>query len=300
MKRSLLVIKDLKSRLKALQTEPIAIVGMSCRFPGGQDPEAFWQLLRDKGDAVREVPSERWDPTAAAALDPANPAAGAARWGGFVDGIDRFDATFFGISPREAERMDPQQRMLLEVAWEALEDAGQSPHALAGTSVGIFVGVYNGDYAALQINDLAGADAYACTGNSNSLAAGRLAYALDVTGPALVVDTVCSSSLVALHLACTSLRGRECQLAIVGGTNAIISPLTSLLISKLYALAPDGRCKAFDARANGFVRGEGCGVVVLKRLSDAERDGDPIWAVVRGSAVNQDGRSNGLTAPNAL
>ena len=303
IKRALVAIQTLKGQLRALEqagNEPIAVVGVSCRFPGAPDTDAFWQLLREGRDAIREAPKERWEPELLARLDPANPVAASARWGGFIDGIDRFDAAFFNISPREASAMDPQQRLLLEVTWEALENAGQRPYELAGKPVGVFVGIYNGDYAALQFSDVASADAYACTGNSNSLAAGRIAYWLDLQGPAMVVDTVCSSSLVALHLACASLRRGESTLAIAAGTNAIISPLTSLVISKLYALAPDGRCKSFDAQANGFVRGEGCGVVILKRLSDAQRDGDPIWGVIRGSAVNQDGRSNGLTAPNAL
>jgi acyl transferase domain-containing protein len=302
-KRALIAIRELQARLDTLEnerSEAIAIIGMGCRFPGGADnPESLWRLLRDGVDAVTEVPRDRWDVDAYYDPDPSSPGKMVTRWGGFLANIDRFDPAFFGISPREAASLDPQQRLLLEVAWEALEDAGVAPGRLAGTRTGVFVGLYNNDYAQLQLSS-AEADAHVALGSSLGIAPGRLSYLLDLSGPSLVIDTLCSSSLVALHLACGSLRAQECNLAIVGGVNLILSPLSTILTSRLLALAPDGRCKTFDALANGFVRGEGCGAVVLKRLSNALADGDPIWAVVRGSAVNQDGRSTGLTAPNAL
>ncbi|MCC7360976.1 MAG: polyketide synthase, partial [Anaerolineales bacterium] len=283
--------------LERARAEPIAIVGLGCRFPGGVDgPESYWHLLRAGVDAVTEVPPDRWDINAFYDPDPARPGKTYSRWGSFLNHVDQFDPYFFGISPREAALMDPQQRLLLEVAWQALENAGLPPDQLAGSQTGVFVGIYNNDYAQLQSED----DAYAAIGSSLGVASGRLSYTFDFHGPSLLVDTLCSSSLVAVHLACQSLRRQECPLALAGGVNLILSPLGTILSSRLTALAPDGRCKTFDARANGYVRGEGCGVVVLKRLSDAARDGDPIWAVIRGSAVNQDGRSTGLTAPNLL
>ncbi len=279
--------------------EPIAIIGMGCRFPGGaESPEAFWRILEEGVDVIKEVPPDRWDVDAAA--DPTGDDAErmSRRWGGFLDRVDGFDPHFFGISPREAASMDPQQRLLLEVAWEALEAAGQRQEQLAGSRTGVFVGVYNEDYAWLHADTKQ--DVYSVLGSARSVTAGRLSYLLDLQGPSMAVDTACSSSLVAVHLACQSLRERESHLAIAAGVNLILSPRSSLLTSKLLALSPDGRCRTFDARANGFVRGEGCGVVVLKRLSDALADGDSVLAVVRGSAVNQDGRSTGLTAPNVL
>ncbi|HEY3062327.1 MAG TPA: SDR family NAD(P)-dependent oxidoreductase, partial [Chloroflexota bacterium] len=278
----------------------IAIVGIGCRFPGGADsPDTFWDLLRDGTDAVIDVPSDRWDVDAY--YDP-DPEAGRiyTRRGAFIDHVDQFDAAFFGISPREAVMMDPQQRLLLEVTSEALEDAGQSPEALVGSQTGVFVGISTSDYADLfrGDGDLTRVDAYTGTGSLASVAAGRLSYALGLQGPSMSLDTACSSSLVALHLACQSLRQGESDLALAAGVNVILAPEGTLYFCKLRALAPDGRCKAFDAAADGYVRGEGCGVIVLKRLPDALRDGDRILALVRGSAVNQDGRSNGLTAPN--
>jgi acyl transferase domain-containing protein/acyl carrier protein len=283
--------------------EPIAVVGMGCRFPGGaDDPEAFWRLLCDGFDAVGEVPPDRWD--ADAWYDPDPEAAGrtCSRWGAFLGPVDRFDAAFFGISPREAQAMDPQQRLLLEVAWEALEDAGLAPDRLAGQPAGVYVGASVSDYLRLldAAADAAQVDGYTATGNSLSVMAGRLSYFLGLQGPSLVVDTACSSSLVAVHLACQSLRLGECRLAMAGGVNVMLSPLVAVSYSRARMLSPEGRCKTFDAAADGFVRGEGCGLVVLKRLSDALADGDRVLALIRGSAVNQDGHSNGLTAPNAL
>ena len=282
------------------KNEPIAIIGIGCRFPGANNPAAFWQLLRDGVDAIGEVPADRFDQRAFYDPDPSVPGKMNTRWGGFLEHVDQFDANFFGISPREAARMDPQQRLLLEVAWEALQDAGQVPERLAGTRAGVFIGVATNDYGRLQWNDLERVDAYAGTGNALSIAANRISYLFDFRGPSLAIDTACSSSLVAVHLACNSLRSGESTLALAGGVNLILSPAIAINFTKAGAMAPDGRCKTFDARANGYVRSEGTGVVVLKPLSKALADGDPIYAVIRGSAVNQDGRSNGLMAPNPL
>ncbi|MCG8346827.1 MAG: amino acid adenylation domain-containing protein [Chloroflexales bacterium] len=281
-------------------TEPIAVIGIGCRFPGADGPQAFWRLLHDGVDAISEVPPDRWDIEGVYDPDPATPGKMSTRWGGFLERADMFDARFFGISPREATRMDPQQRILLEVAWEALEDAGHAPERLAGSSTGVFVGVSSNDYALLQYGDPATVDAYAGTGNAASIAANRLSYTLDLRGPSMAVDTACSSSLVAIHLACQSLRSGELSLALAGGVNLLLAPELTMTFSQARMMAADGRCKTFDASADGYVRGEGCGVVVLKRLSDAQRDGDPILALICGSAVNQDGHSNGLTAPNGL
>jgi len=282
--------------------EPIAIVGMGCRFPGAESPEAFWQLLEERGDAIREVPADRWD--GQGLYDPNPDASGkiATRWGGFLDRVDEFDAYFFGISPREATRMDPQQRLLLEVAWEAFEDAGQTVERLGGSQTGVFVGLHShsSDYFWLQFDDLACMDAFTGPGTAHNIASGRLSYFFDLQGPNLVVDTACSSSLVAVHLACQSLRAGECSMALAAGANLMLTPLWTLPLSRMRMLAADGRCKTFDAKADGMVRSEGCGAVVLKRLSAAVADGDRILAVIRGSAVNQDGRTNGITAPNGL
>ena len=280
--------------------EPIAIIGIGCRFPGANDPAAFWQLLRDGVDAIREVPVDRFDPHEFYDPDPAAPGKMNTRWGGFLEQVDQFDPNFFGISPREALGMDPQQRLLLEVTWEALQDAGQVPERLAGTQAGVFIGIATNDYGRLQWNDLERIDAYAGTGNALSIAANRLSYLFDFRGPSLAIDTACSSSLVAVHMACSSLRNGESTLALAGGVNLILSPAIAINFTKAGAMAPDGRCKSFDARADGYVRSEGAGIVVLKPLSKALADGDPIYAVIRGSAVNQDGRSNGLMAPNPL
>jgi phthiocerol/phenolphthiocerol synthesis type-I polyketide synthase C len=270
--------------------EPIAIIGIGCRFPGADGPAAFWRLLSDGVDAVTEVPPDRWDVDAAETTT--------TRWGGFLDQVDQFDAQFFGISPREAARMDPQQRLLLEVAWEAMEGAGQVPERLAGSHTGVFIGISTNDYANLQLGQPDRIDAYTGTGNALSIAANRLSYFYDFRGPSMAIDTACSSSLVAVHLACRSLREGECTLAVAGGANVILSPALGINFSKAGVMAPDGHCKAFDARADGYVRGEGAGIVVLKPLSRALADLDPIYAVIRGSATNQDGRTNGLMAPS--
>ena len=285
---------------ESIQQEPIAIIGLGCRFPGGaQSPRTYWELLRGGVDAVSEVPADRWNVDALYSPT-VTPGKTSTRWGGFLSAVDQFDADFFDISPREAASMDPQQRLLLEVSWDALEHAGKAPDALAGSQTGVFVGISGQDYARLQFGLPSGTNAFAGTGNALSIAANRLSYALDLRGPSMAVDTACSSSLVALHAACQSLKQGECDLALAGGVNLILSPDHTITFSQAGMMAADGRCKTFDASADGYVRGEGCGVVVLKRLSEAQRDGDRILAVVRGSAVNQDGRSNGLTAPNGL
>ncbi|MGX7674325.1 beta-ketoacyl synthase N-terminal-like domain-containing protein [Plantactinospora sp. DSM 117369] len=281
---------------RAAGAEPLAIVGMACRLPGGAvDPDSFWRLLRDGRDATREVPGDRWEPQAPYG------SAGSPGWrGGFLEGpVDGFDAAAFGISPREARSMDPQQRLLLEVAWEALEDAGVTARTLDSSATAVYVGINTLDYLhLLAAHPAAADDPYLATGNTFSVAAGRLSHLLGTHGPSLAVDTACSSSLVAVHLAARSLRSGEADLAIVAGVNLMLSPLTTASLARMGALAPDGRCKTFSARADGYGRGEGCGVVVLKRLADAQSAGDRIWALVRGSAVNQDGRSAGLTVPN--
>jgi acyl transferase domain-containing protein/acyl carrier protein len=301
-KRLALLVMEMQARLDALEREQdnaIAVIGMACRFPGSDSPEAFWHMLHNGVDAIRETPASRWDVDAYYDPDPNAPGKIATRWGGFLDNIDQFEPQFFGISPREAVSMDPQQRLLLEVAWEALERAGYAPDQLHGTLSGTFVGICNHDYSMLLMEgDGSNFDMYLSTGNAASVASGRLSYVLGLQGPSVSVDTACSSSLVAVHLAIQSLRDKQCRVALAGGVNAIISPKTSMTLSRAKMLAPDGRCKAFDARADGFVRSEGCGLVVLKRLTDALSDGDNVLAVIRGSAINQDGRSNGLTAPN--
>jgi acyl transferase domain-containing protein len=285
-------------RREGFAPAPVAIIGLGCRFPSAGDPVAFWRLLREGVDAVGEVPASRWDADELFDPNPAAPGRMNTRWGGFIEGVDLFDPCFFGISPREAAQIDPQQRLLLEVAWEALEDAGQLAARIAGRRIGVFVGIANDDYARLQLDRPGLRDAYAGTGSAFSVAANRLSYFFDLRGPSLAVDTACSSSLVALHLACHSLWQGESEMALACGVNLILSPALSVNFSKAGFMAPDGRCKAFDARADGYVRGEGAGVVILKHLSDAVADGDSIYAVVRGSAVNQDGRTNGLTAPS--
>ncbi len=302
-RRLALLAVELNEKLEAAaaaRREPIAIVGMACRFPGGaDDPDRFWELLRDGRDAIRGVPPSRWDAEALYDPDPDAPARISTRSGGFLDRVDSFDAAFFGIAAREAQTMDPQQRLLLEVAWEALEHAGLSPERLAGSATGVFVGLCNGDHFQRALERGAEAiDVYLATGNAHSVAAGRISYCLGLQGPAITVDTACSSSLVALHLACGSLRNGESRIALSGGVNVICTPHSTIALSRGHMLAPDGRCKTFDAAADGFSRGEGCGVIVLKRLSDALADGDRVLAVVRGIAVNQDGRSSGLTVPN--
>jgi phthiocerol/phenolphthiocerol synthesis type-I polyketide synthase B len=279
--------------------EPIAIIGLGCRFPGGiVDPETFWQFLCDGRSAVGEVPPERWAPFDDGSPEVAATLARTTRSGSFLADIDAFDADFFEISSREAAKMDPQQRLLLEVAWEALENAGIPPGSLRRSQTGVFAGACYTDYGYLAALDLPSVDAWSNPGGALSIIANRLSYFLDLRGPSVTVDTACSSSIVALHLACQSLRVGDSDVALAAGVNLLLSPGIFRAFDQTGALSPTGACHAFDADADGFVRGEGCGVVVLKRLSDAVRDGDRLLAVVRGSAVNQDGRSNGLLAPN--
>jgi acyl transferase domain-containing protein/SAM-dependent methyltransferase len=302
-KRLALLASEMQERIESLERasrEPIAIIGMGCRTPGAPSgTEGFWQLLHGGVDAIAGAPSDRWDAAENFYRD-SNAAGNAAMsWGGFLSNPYYFDAGFFGIAPREAVSMDPQQRLLLEVTWESLEDAGINADRLAGSRTGVFVGICNSDYAQLLVSrPTSEFDAYLATGSSHSVAAGRLSYVLGLQGPCIAVDTSCSSSLVAVHMACQSLRSQESSLALAAGVNLILTPQVTIALSKANMMAPDGRCKTFDDAADGFVRGEGCGVLVLKRLSDAQRDGDRILAVIRGTASNQDGRSGGLTAPN--
>jgi acyl transferase domain-containing protein len=303
MKRAFLTMERMQRRIEDYEharSEPVAIVGMASRFPGGVvDTETYWDLLRSGRDAVGEVPADRWDADAFYDSEPHQPGKIISRWGGFLNHIDRFDHEFFGISRREAVSMDPQQRLILEVTWEALEDAGQAPQSLAGSQTGVFMGICSSDYSSQVFRYPAEIVAHASTGNSHGIAAGRVSYLLDLRGPSIAIDTACSSALVAVHQACQSLRLGDTDMSICGGVNVVLSPHLSISFSQFpEMLAADGRCKTFDASADGFVRSEGCGVVVLKRLTDALRDGDRVYAVIRGSAINQDGRSSGLTAPN--
>ncbi len=303
LQQALAAVDQMRARLATEQrarNEPIAIIGMACRYPGGvEDPEALWRLLDGAVDAVADTPADRWDRDAYFDPTPGTPGKMITRKGGFLAQVDRFEPEFFGIAPREAATLDPQQRLLLETAWEALERAGQAPDGLVGSETGVFVGITTSDYARIVGLDRADqSDVYAATGNALNAAAGRIAFVLGLQGPCVAVDTACSSSLVAIHLACQSLRAGESRLALAGGVNVVLRPEAAILFSRWGMLAPDGRCKTFDAAADGFVRSEGCGMLALKRLSDALADGNPVLAVIRGSASNQDGHSSGLTVPN--
>lgn len=295
LERALAALEKMELKLAAVeraQYEPLAIVGMACRLPGGvTNPSDLWQMLHAGTDAVTEVPAHRWNQTAGTQHP-------AARWAGLLNDVDQFDGPFFGLARNEVVDMDPQHRLLLEVAWEALEDAGIPPDRLIGTKTGTFVGIASHDYSNLIASSVSPARPYVSTGNAGSFAAGRIAYLLGLQGPCLSIDTACSSSLVALHLACQSLRRGECDMALVGGVNLLLAPEISGLLASLQILSPDGRCRTFDARANGYVRAEGAGMLVLERYSDAQRRSDRICALVRGSAVNQNGRTTSLTAPS--
>jgi acyl transferase domain-containing protein/SAM-dependent methyltransferase len=306
VKRALQEIRELRGRLAEAEaaaaqlSAPIAIIGMGVRFPGGVvDQDSFWELLAEGKDAITDIPSDRWDWRQYFDANPEAHGAMYAARGGFLDGIDLFDADFFGIAPREAVMLDPQQRLLHEVAWHALEDAAIRPDRLRNSNTGIFFGLSNFDYYRAVLQDDLGIDAYAGSGNSPSMAAGRLAYTLGVHGPALTIDTSCSSSLAAVHLASQSLHAGECDLALAGGVNVILAPQMHIGFSRARMLSPDGHCKTFDQAADGYVRSEGCAVVALKRLPDAVQNGDRILAVIRATATNHDGRSGGLTAPSS-
>ena len=302
LQRAVFALKEKSAQLESLeraQVEPIAIVGVGCRFPGGaSNPQAYWRMLSAGVDAITDVPQERWDTDAYYDPDPLASAQSNSRCGGFIEHVDQFDNEFFGISEREARGIDPQQRLLLELAWEALEDAGMPASTLRGSNTGVFVGISGSDYWQLVSRDLSMSDAYVGTGTALSIAANRLSFAFDLRGPSIAIDSACSSSLVAAHLACQSLRSGESAVALVGGVNVVLSSAYAIILSKAGLTSPDGRVRPFDADASGYVRSEGGGMVVLKTLARAQRDGDPVYAVIRGSAVNENGFSNGLTAPN--
>lgn len=297
------VMDTLRQTKKGMQrvqdrlSEPLAIVGMGCRFPGASNPDEFWKLLSE-GRAAETVAGDRWDESLRAEHEK-QPGQITANRAGWLNDIDQFDASFFGISGREAASLDPQQRLLLEIAWETFENAGIVPKSCRGKRVGTFVGICSNDYLhRLVRRGLDKIDTYLSTGNAHGAAAGRLSYVMDWRGPSVAIDTACSSSLTALHLAARSLRYGDCDMAIAMGVNVILAPELSVSFSQAGMLSPTGRCHTFSSNADGFVRGEGCGAVLLKRLSDAVRDGDTIHCVIRGTATNQDGRSVGLTAPN--
>lgn len=272
---------------------------MGCRYPGGvRGPGDLWRLVSEETDAVTEVPADRWDVEAYFHADPDVEGKTYTRWGGFVDGVEEFDAGFFDISVGEARMLDPQQRLLLETSWEALEHAGYPADLLTGSRTGVFVGVMSTDYAERMARAGVAPNAWFGTGNLASVASGRLSYFLGLNGPSLTIDTACSSSLVTVHLAMQSLRRGESDLALACGATVVLTPSLDIYFARARGLAADGRCKSFDARADGVVWSDGAGTLVLKRLSDARRDGDRVLALVRGSAVNSDGRSQGLSAPN--
>ncbi len=287
--------KEIKNKNEELNR--YAIIGMSCRFPKAKDVDSYWTVMRDGVDAITEIPSSRWDVDEFYDPNPGKPGKMYTRWGGFINNIDKFDAHFFNIAPREAKTMDPQHRLLLEVTWEALEYACQSPENIAGSNTGVFVGISSNDYFRVQ-RGYDQLDAYFGTGNAFSTAANRLSFFLNLKGPSFAIDSACSSSLVAVHQACQALNQNECDMAIAGGVNLILSPDLHIIFSKAKMMATDGRCKTFDASADGYVRGEGCGIIVIKRYIDAVKDRDNILAIIRGSAINQDGRGSSLTAPN--
>ncbi|NNK73173.1 MAG: SDR family NAD(P)-dependent oxidoreductase, partial [Flavobacteriaceae bacterium] len=289
--------KDLKQSFRKVN-EPMAIIGMGCRFPGANNTDAFWDLLKNGEDRISQIPINRWQKESFYNPDPSIPGKSVSNWGGFMEGIDQFDPFFFGISPKEAKDMDPQQRLLMELSYETLDNAGLSKEDIAGTKTGVFIGISVNEYSQLQLNDHIKISNLSGTGSALSIAANRISYYYNLHGPSMAVDTACSSSLSALHMACQSIRSGESNMALVGGVNLILSPAHSIAFTKSGVLAPDGKCKSFDASANGYVRGEGGGLVIVKPLSDAIAEGNYIYAVIHGSAMNQDGRTNGLMAPN--
>ncbi|MEM8865580.1 MAG: polyketide synthase, partial [Planctomycetota bacterium] len=295
-------LKQAKAKLREArerQSEPLAVVSVGCRFPGSASSAAYWRLLQSKAIGIVPTPVDRWDADVYSADEAKQPGKITSALAGFLDRVDTFDPQFFGISSREAASLDPQHRLLFEVAWETLEQAAINPDRLRGKRAGVFVGLCSNDYLHLLCErDQQQIDAYLGTGNAHSSAAGRLSYFLDWRGPAIAVDTACSSSLTAIHYAAQSIRAGECDLALAGGVNLMLTPELSINLSQASMLSPLGVSRAFCRGGDGFVRGEGCGLVLLKRLSHAVADGDRVLCVLRGTAVNQDGRSNGLTAPN--
>lgn len=301
-KASLTIRQLLEENASLRAKESIAVIGMSCRFPGGANsPELYWDVLKSGRDAISEVPPSRWISADYWSEDRAAPGRMYCSKAGFLDiPVDAFDASFFGISPKEANALDPQQRLLLELSWEAIEHAGIAPDSLKNSRTAVYVGMSGDDYSRhhRHSGNLESIDAYSLTGSTSSTAAGRISYTLGLHGPCITLDTACSSSLVALHLATRSLRAKESDMALVGGVNLILSPEVHVAFSKLQAISPDGKCRTFDAAANGYVRSEGCAFVLLKREADALRDGDRIFALIKGTATNQDGKTSGLAAPS--
>ncbi|MCA9557514.1 MAG: polyketide synthase, partial [Myxococcales bacterium] len=299
--RALVAIRQLRAELdaaEAVRHAPIAIVGMSCRLPGAPSVDALWSMLIEGREGTGPVPRERWDADALYHPDPTRYGRLTSRRGGFLTGLEAFDAAFFGISSREAPQVDPRQRLVLETAWEALEDAGIPPSAIAGSQTASIISVLRADYEVCSRDEDRQIENYTGTGMASTIISNRLAYVFDLHGPSLTIDTACSGSLVGTHLACRDLRERTSDLALVGGVSVNLLPWGELFFSRINALATDGRCKTFDDSADGIVRSEGAAMIVLKRLDDALADGDRVYAVIRGSAVNQDGRSNGMMAPN--
>jgi acyl transferase domain-containing protein len=301
LQRALFALRDLRAEIESLRRSEnpgIAIVGMGCRYPAASGLEAFWNLLCEKRSGISEVPADRWDARQFFHPDARTPGKIAGRWGGFLDELDRFDPAFFGISPREAPHVDPRQRVMLEVAWNALEDAGISPPSLANSATGVYVATLSNDYDLMLSRNYGRFTASTGPGTANSIIANRLSYFLDLHGPSLTLDTACSGSLLAIELACRSLRAGETSLAMAGGVSLNLLPKGDVFFSAAGALSPTGACHSFDAAADGIVRSEGAGMVILKRLPDAIEDGDRIYAVIRGGAINHDGASNGIMAPN--
>src|ERR1700676_5342127 len=288
--------------LTSMSKDRIAIIGIGCRFPGGvNDTESFWKLLAEGREAVRGVPPDRWNVERFFDTEPGLPGKSIARRGGFLEGIDQFDPQFFGISPREAPYVDPQHRLLLETAWEAMEDAGLVLDFERGTDLGVFVGISHNEYQGIQGTpwEHSGIGPHSPTGCAHSIAANRISYCFNLRGPSVAMDTACSSALTAVHSACEHIRAGRGETALAGGVTVMITAGGFIGFSQASMLSPEGRCKAFDASANGFVRGEGAGMLLLKRLSRAVADGDPIHGVIIGTALNQDGHTNGISLPSS-